>query len=258
MPLTTKTIQLVGLPGSGKTRIANSLNQQFGMDVLSASDLVVGKKGVIDFSFSNLQIAIDERWCVIDIRSPLEPTWAQEWLAAVLQNVDGVVFSFAEQAELQTQAWWQKWLKEQAEKHGMPNWPVVRWFYQAFPDGFSGFKELAATAETEKGAYTANKQAFNSPQSFAFKVKTVVLDHLLMGLDNSLRNLEMKIVRVEGLVKAFEYENLIELQGTVNRLDKFGLDLHSPVNSEDVGTIKISGFDLDEKWLAQIIKASEL
>lgn len=252
--MTLNDIQIVvtGLPGSGKTGVVQSLLEQFDCHVIDDEALAEGRNGVFywneTFPIEAPTQQVDRQiWCVIDARSTLEkePGWVNEALIEKLKIADAVVFSFVENSSLQEQSWWNQWLADQVGLLNRETIPVVRWFYQQFPQGFDGFNVESRKHQT--------LSRFKALQQYDFEVGSVVLDHLLMGLDNSRRNLGMKIARVEGVLETFEFDNLIALQGTPYRLDTFAAE-----DSAEPGWLKISGYDLDRAWLKQLVDASRL
>lgn len=252
MQLDNDRILLLGLPGAGKTRVAKSLNSQFDCALITPALFSDGKNGCLELKGSFTPLTIDDRcsvWCVIDIRSNIErdQSWVADILKQYLSIADGVVFSFAEQADLSQQTQWGSWLKKTAEELGCEPFKTVRWFYQQFPQEFAGFssRRLSVMTQFEKFSFEV--------LSHEFEVGTVMLDHLLMGLDNSRRNLGMKITRVQANLNTFEFDNKITVEGTPYRLDKFAAE-----EGAEVGKITVSGLDLDREWLEQIIKASVL
>jgi len=252
MALNDIQIVVTGLPGCGKTGVVNSLVEQFGCQAINHEALTEAHNGVLDWDgFFPIAASVQQMdrqiWCVIDARSTLEdePDWVAEALAEKLKIADAVVFSFVENASLQQQSWWNRWLAEQVEVLSRETIPVVRCFYQQFPQGFDGFNV--------ESKHKTSMNGFETPQRYEFEVGSVMLDHLLMGLDNSRRNLGMKIVRTEGVLETFEFDNLIVLQGTPYRLDTFAAD-----EVAEPGWLKISGYDLDREWLKQLIDASRL
>lgn len=262
--LASKNIVLLGLPGSGKTRVAQSLYSQFGCELL-IDDLCELEKAELQFtrpgSFEwNDFLKLPEKqvnqevWCVIDVRSPL-PEISAEWLQQVLTNMlsvaDGVVFTFIEAASLDSQAWWSQWVMN----HSIPaiKNPIVRWMNQRFPNNFEGF-DLTPQQNESVNPFSVNKLEQTDLQKveiFSFSAERIVLDHLLMGLDNSRQNLAMKICRVKGVVQTVEYSNLVAIEGSAYRWDTFAAE-----SDVGLGEIQISGVGLDQAWLTQIVKAA--
>ncbi len=252
MSLLDQKILLTGLPGAGKSRVAGSLQQQYGCDVLDYQTWQPADSGLYEWNdVGQLPNPVDDiqQWCVIDARSTLqdEPEWIALSLKKILATADAVVFSFIENTALDQQSWWNRWLADSFAELGREPAPVVRWFHQQFATGFKGFENLnLPTVE-------ANVVPLGKSVEFEFQVGQVVLDHLLMGLDNSRRNLGMKITRVEAVLQTFEFDNLVALQGTAYRFDRFAAEQNA-----QAGIIKISGFDLDQSWFNQLIQASSI
>lgn len=261
--LSNKNIVLLGLPGCGKTRVAQSLQSQFACKSLNDElcELEVGfqftRPGSLEWNnFLNLpeKQANQEFWCVIDVRSTL-PEIGAEWLHKALSDMlfisDGVVFAFVESASLDDQAWWSKWIANHSTAQTKK--PIVRWMYQNFPAGFKGFDvaiekvENVASSAVDEIEYSSSQKV----ETFRFSVERIVLDHLLMGLDNSRHNLAMKICRVQGVVQTVEYSNLVAIEGTAYRWDSFAAEA-------DIGQreLQVSGIGLDQAWLTQIVKAA--
>ena len=262
--LASKNIVLIGLPGSGKTRVAQSLHSQFGCELLiddlcelKKTDFQFTRPGSLEWNdFLNLPAKSlkQEVWCVIDVRSPLPESgakWLQQVLMDMLSVADGVVFTFIESASLDNQAWWSKWVVNHST--AVLTKPIVRWMNQSFPADFKGF-DLA----TEKGGNVnpstvdkLEKTDLQRVETFCFSAERIVLDHLLMGLDNSRQNLAMKIYRVKGVVQTVEYSNWVAIEGSAYRWDTFAAE-----SDVGVGELQISGVELDQAWLSQIVKAA--
>ncbi|MGM0541087.1 MAG: hypothetical protein ACQEQR_01460 [Pseudomonadota bacterium] len=234
------TLVMTGLPGSGKTRVIQSLeNNLTRPSCFESSDL------------SNLKQVTSpyQILCVIDVRAPLISE-RDDWLAARLQQLllssNGIIFSFLESAALDDQAWWNKWVALNAG-----HLPIVRWLNQSFPAAWQGFpiKEplLPLTLELSK--------ELKPLQVYEFSVGRICWEHLLFGLDSSKQNLGMKIARVKGLVQTLEYENKVVIEGSATRWELFAADENNlPVGV--LGWLQIQGVDLDRAWLDEIVEAS--
>ena len=227
---------LTGLPGSGKHRLKAALCHQ-----LSVDDSQVRVDGELENSTVCHQI-----WCVIDIRSTLQglPDMTVEaHLEKLVKKADGVLFNFAEAAELDAQSYWSKWVRQQSKEI-----PIVRILNQRFPESSAGFD----LTKVSRPAYFQQADLIpKALETFLFEVGTIHLEHLLMGLDSSKQNLGMKIWRVQAVVDTFEYENLVAIEGTPNRWDTYAAD-----PKQTSGWIKIQGFELQQAWLNEIIQAS--
>ncbi len=250
MQLENDRIILVGLPGAGKTRVAKALEKQFDCRLITEAQWVAGDKGCLELGFAAPSLKNDGEysvWCVIDIRSSIEDgqAWVEALLKQSLSFADGVVLSFAEQADLTQQTRWGNWLKKVADELAREPFKTVRWFHQQFPQEFTGFSNGRFSEATHL------KNSSFEERSYEFEVGTVMLDHLLMGLDNSRRNLDMKITRVQANLDTFEFDNRITVEGTPYRLDKYAAE-----EGVQIGKITVSGLGLDPAWLEQIIKAS--
>lgn len=260
LPLNQQRILITGLPGAGKTRVATSLKEQFACERLSTEQWVSDvelRSGYCEWhDYLNLPSkklnqseASEQVWCVIDVRSTLEEAQA-EWIDDILQNLlrkaDAIILSFVENASLEQQAWWNRRLNEKFELLKINRPPVYRWFYQQFADDFIGF-ESKSSNQVEPIHVDEREEVFH------YDVAQIMLDHLFMGLDNSKRNLQMKITRVSAVVDTFEFDNLIAIEGTPYRLDKFAAD-----DNQTPGKLVIKGIGLDKNWLDQLVQASTL
>jgi len=263
--LASKNIVLLGLPGSGKTRVAQALHDQFDCKLL-INDLYELEQASYQFTrpgsfewndFLNLRKkqATQDVWCVVDVRSPL-PDIGSEWLQKALMDMltvaDGVVFTFVEAASLDSQAWWSKWVVNHSAEAIKK--PIVRLMNQRFPTDFKGFvlavKQGGSVNPPEVQLVQTGLQQV---ETFSFSAERIVLDHLLMGLDNSRQNLAMKICRVTGVVQTVEYSNLVVIEGSAYRWDTFVAD-----SAVGLGGLKLSGIGLDQAWLNQIVKAATI
>jgi energy-coupling factor transporter ATP-binding protein EcfA2 len=258
--LATQSIVLLGLPGCGKSKVAKSLNKQFSVSLygeITESDLMQSTRPGC-FEWQNFTKPPKPEkdaqvWCVIDVRSTLpDSSWLEGYLTQLLSTADGIVFSFVEQASLQEQAWWNKWLTQVFRQLNRKKPPITRWLNQEFPSGFTGFSKMEVVS-SELSDNPLYEHSAMQIETFRFEVGKVVLDHLLMGLDNSRQNLGMKITRVLGVVETLEYENLVELQCSALRWDMYASESEKPT-----GFIEISGIELDQAWLSQIVHASKL
>lgn len=245
------SIIITGLPGSGKTRVIQSL--QASLMALSESPKVACIENHDCLATDDLPKAY-QIWCVIDVRSPFvldRDDWLDIKLQAAVKQADGIVFSFLENASLEDQSWWNNWAKNHAQAV-----PIVRWLNQRFPNDWTGFGE-----DLRQNVHRNNKQVVldktlpqvssDALQTFEFEVSRVCLDHLLFGLDSSKQNLGMKIVRVQGVVNTLEYENKVAIEGSALRWDMFAAE-----DEVVSGKIIIQGFDLEKSWLDELFKAS--
>jgi len=258
--LASQNIVLLGLPGSGKTKVAQSLVQQFNCTILNelnVSNSLKEQEGCVEWHdflqlpSKNLK-SNQQFWCVIDVRSTLDSAmnthapWLAEKLRKMVAISDGVVFSFVEAASLDEQAWWSQWLA----KNITTRKPIARWMNQQFSFGFTGF-DTKGTIQSKSDKEDV-EMLREKIESYQFSVNRIVLDHLLMGLDNSKQNLAMKIMRVTGRVNTFEYENFVEVEGSAYRWDTF-----AATTNAEIGQITVSGIGLDQAWLSQIIQAAQ-
>lgn len=280
--LKQNSIVLLGLPGAGKSLVAQSLVEQFSCQLIDAdvynannhikpgvyepdieaytvkSETNSVSKSLADNAKDTLSInGASQVWCVIDTRSTLDEInpWAKEYLSQIINITDVVVLSFLENSSLDTQAWWNRWLNQQiakrnddlttdSTKNGLQ---VLRWFHKQF-----NVNEL--TAQKNVG-FNEQKRVLpvHSLQVFEYHVDKVMLEHLLMGLDNSRRTLGMNLVRVKAQLNTFEYENIIQLEITPNRFDQF-----AATTNDCLGKVTVIGENLDKQWFEQLIRASQI
>lgn len=267
--LNLQNIILLGLPGSGKSRVANYLHNQFDcMNVnQTQADLTLSqaqnskpptRPGCLEWNdFLSLpQKKVNQTfWLVIDVRSQLplvSSEWLEESLTRMLFVADGIVFTFTESASLDDQAWWNKWLTEHAELDAKK--PIVRFLNQRLPSGFKGFTGISSEDNDAKNELPSIPSL--ELETFYFKVERLVLDHFLMGLDSSRQNLGMQFTRVKAVVQTLEYANLVAIEGTPYRWDTFAAT-ESEVSNE-IGKIEISGINLDQAWLKQLVDAAKV
>lgn len=257
--LSNQKIVLTGLPGSGKTRVMNVLKQQFSCDELTVNDLNetanLTRPGCFEWQdFTRLPLTLgvnhcsenQQIWCVIDVRSKLpDVEWLQQALENLLMVADGVVFNFVEAASIDEQSWWSRWLKEHSDRV----LPIVRCLNAQLPGSFTGFEIV----KKDDKLFNVKLHDIGQLQHFEFEVSKVVLDHLLMGLDNSRQNLSMKICRVKALLNTLEYENIVALEGSAYRWDSYAADWDG--SELKLGRILVSGIGLDQAWLKQLVDA---
>ncbi len=234
-PSKKENIIVIGLPGSGKTRVIHSLPSTFSQTVVempSASNRV-------DL-LSDVQV-----WCVIDIRSFFylpQDAWLESELKKMVQQADGIVFSFVEGASLEIQMAWSKWVKTHAD--GVP---IVRWLNQAFPKEWAGFPCL------KRGERKIHRVAPLNLQTFHFELGRISLEHLLFGLDSSKQNLGMKLLRVTGVLNTLEYSNLVAIEGSALRWDTF-----AAVPNAVARALTIQGIGLERTWLEELVQAAKV
>jgi hypothetical protein len=264
-------VALVGLPGSGKSRVLSSLLKHPWFITRPGQVREIngfGERAATEsLALKAASFAQDGQvWCVLDVRKPLlagRDEWVEQALLQLLSQAHGVVLTFLEDADLTQQAWWNHWLK----RH-VATLPVVRWLNQGFAERWAGF---APDTSANKVANKVITDALILPapwQRFEFDLPRVCLEHLLMGLDASKTNLGMAIWRVQGVVNTLEYQNAIAIEGTPTQLRTYAAAdvLQDAPSSEQVneqaseqvkiGHLVIEGFGLDQAWLTQIVMAS--
>lgn len=235
------SIALLGLPGVGKHRLKRILVDHVGCQ----SERVEIFPG--DVPTERLD-DFQQVWCVIDVRSVARSgrdDLSMQRLKTLVEASDGVVFNFTEASELDTQAFWSRWIKQEFD-----NVPIVRLLNQQLPNGWCGFETRAGKKRLQAGDPESEDAVV---QTYEFEVGRVCLDHLMMGLDSSRENLGMQIWRVQAVVDTFEYENLVAIEATPFRWDTFAADPDAVP-----GWIRIEGIDLQQAWLDEIVRASLL
>ena len=253
-------IVLVGLPGSGKSKVAASLQRQFGYQILTLEtwhndDTLEG----VVFEWNPEEAPPEVKpgqqvWCVLDARRMIEAdSEFSAWLKTVLCRADGLVWSFAEQSELSCQTAWEAWLTQQYQAMDREKVSSVRWFHQQFPAGFAGFptSSLVKTDHDWQAAIDSWK-ALGRFDRYRFECGRVRTEHLMMALDNSTRVLGMKISRVEGVLDSFEHHAPVAVEGT-----PYHLTTHLQLAETETGWLEINGFDLDRAWFEDIVNASQ-
>lgn len=240
---------LAGLPGAGKSRFKQALQQ-----ALCPFESIEWNGGQLNFTNAQSAsdaIEIDSVWCLIDVRNPPEHPQATPLLKQLLARSDRVILAFMESADLARQTAWMTWLKEY-EASVQCCLPRFRW-YADRDIPWQSFQE------------SSNLPAF-APKSFCLKPwqtlrfefdylagdKPLMLDHLLMGLDAAQHNLAQALWRVKAEVMTQEYENPVQIEGSVQ-----GLRTYAGTQS-DFGFIEISGEALDASLFLQIVDACRL
>ncbi|GKT11678.1 MAG: hypothetical protein ISEC1_P0647 [Thiomicrorhabdus sp.] len=246
--MSLESIALLGLPGSGKSRIEQALlesqaSQTADNIILAQNVKVVEVSGQI-IQGKQADQSFDLVLCILDVRSTLlagRDDWLEVQLKEMLAASHAVIYNFLEASSLDEQSWWGRWIKINA-----PELSVFRVLNGVLPDSlFSLFSSF------EQGGYPPKKLPQQAWQNFEFEVGCISLDHLLFGLDSSKQNLGMKIARVTGVVETLEYDNLVTLEGSALRWDMFAAK-----QSAASGVITIQGQALDQAWLEELIKAS--
>jgi len=221
-------INLIGLPGAGKTGVYHALLSFF-------------KSQKIAVELTNNSVdEINERvnWLVIDIRAKLFHLQAEKYLVDAANQSSLIILNFAEASALDVQMFWQNWKISNAR-----HLPVVRLFHSAFKSDFQWQAFLSSP--------TKNIPPNLKLEVLKFKVGKINLDHLMAGLDACKQNLQMDIWRIKGAIQTTEYTNPVALEVSVNRWDTFAIN-------EATGEVHIKGFKLDEFFLAEVIQASQL
>lgn len=243
-----ESIYLLGLPGAGKSKVASALIAQ------GYSAFQIDRR-LMDEWRVNPTLAC---WTIIDVRNVVNEQQAESLLSilgAMVAVSSVVVFSFVEEADLNAQNSWRKWLTAHA-----PNVQVVRLHGEQFstPDLSSllalseGDEHKSLLSETRLQAMSQVTDYYQTLQQFDFPLQKVMLDYLLFGLDSSKQNLAMAIWRVTGTVWTHEYHNPVRIEGSAWRWDTYGGD------EQDIGNLRIEGMGLDEAWLTEIVNASRL
>jgi len=209
--------QIMGLPGAGKKRFERE-NAAF----LSAQDVVL---------------------TVIDIRSNIPSSEmglaAEAYLRDCVSRSDAVVFMFMEAAALDQQLYWQSWIKQHATMTR-----VLRSFHGNLSD------QAPVSKETSRSLEASSLIEFPL-EEIEFVPAKINLEHLMMGLDAAIQNLGMQLFRVQGTFQTFEYENLVTLEGTYNRMD-----MYPATDEEGISALKIRGRQLEPVFLKQIFDAA--
>lgn len=253
-----ESIALVGLPGSGKTRLQQTLIEQHPHSLVE-KNILADQLSWFECSeltaLANLPKEPNFVLCVIDVRSVMQAgqdDWLQAQLKGLLAVSHAVAFNFLEASALDDQAWWGRWMKMHA-----PTMPIVRVLNNVIPSSWAELvgadQPVRPIPSPSSNPVSAGQQSelSSSWQTFEFEVGRICLDHLLFGLDSSRQNLAMKIARVKGVVDTLEYENRVDIQGSALRWDMFAAEENAVS-----GVITIQGLDLDRAWLEELIRAS--
>lgn len=225
-------ILLLGLPGSGRTRFKQQFDN-FVSDHAEKPDLVLSKTGL-----SEAKIRI---WCLIDIRSPVNSSLLLSYLESAVRQASAVIFNFVESSDLTSQMHWQNWLKEvNAEL------PIFRFFHQTFSEDWH-WQSLGKSVSQDRIDWPP---PFFTLETLTYEVKTLHLQHFLMGLDAARNNLQMDIYRVKAQVMTTEYINPVAIEITPFRVDTYAAE-------QSTGLIEVQGLNLDKDWFNQLIEACE-
>ncbi|WP_178863154.1 hypothetical protein [Thiomicrorhabdus cannonii] len=238
----TAQILLVGLPGSGKSRVQQAIREQLDLECVELGTLP---------DLGEPKQPHQQVWCVIDARpafDEMQDAHALSHLAELLQLADGVLLNFIEAADLTLQSHWIKWIKAQRPL------PVVRLTYGRFPQGWVGFERDTLPDALQQ---TAAMPTLPGLQTCRYEVKKLYLEHLLMGLDALRRNWGVRIWRVTGVFYTFEYVNPVQLEGTPFGLDTFAAAGEVPGDVPD-GWLQIQGVDLPQAQLQELVDACQL
>lgn len=255
---TKHTVLLTGLLGTGKSRLYNELESLSLRQSLLEWQNPLDIEALIEFKQSHLDSVV---YCVVDTRTPPAhyPDWLLEWQQALLQLSDGVIFNFIDQVGIDTQTAWSKWVTTHllpSQKPNIKRWPAPN-SAQSLLENLSIQKRRKVLLEPSLTTFLAqSKQALPNLEVFHFKVGKINLEHLLMGLDNSKQALQMKVLRVFGVLQTDQYAPLITLEGSA-------VAWHQHLDSEQESansahTLTIWGLDLDRTWLNELIDVAQL
>ncbi len=222
-------ITLVGLPGSGKKTAKTALLKQGG-----------GKVVIQNLPVIQPQMVLNTLGLVVDVRFILADAEGLDLLASIASQASFIIFSFTEQAELDAQSFWQKWVVQCAI-----NKPVYRLFY-------GEFKTRLSLDKWQKLTLTACRLPVSEPLQYAvFSLQTVQLEHLLAALDACQKNLGMVFWRIKGSMQTTEYQNPIQIEGTLAKIETYGAEL-------DSHQVAFWGRNLDKVFIKQIVQAAQL
>ncbi|MGC9387302.1 MAG: hypothetical protein ACP5D0_10175 [Hydrogenovibrio sp.] len=232
-------IRLVGLPGSGKSRFKAAFELAFPQvamaEYATASSLPLVSQPV-------------RTWCLVDARYLPEDERSQAWLKNLLQVSTGLIFSFADQADLTLWSQWQAWLNNQ-NVASLPRYrwlsaaSLSQWHWEAFDQPVTpaaiGFHEPKWVARDYRFDYAAGEAP-------------LCLEALLFGLDSLRQNLGYSIWRVKGVVRTREYQNPVAIEGQPMAWDTYADEL------DGIGFLSVYAETLPEEWLDEIVQASLL
>jgi len=261
---------LTGLPGSGKTRLLQSLRDDETTEsgetkIFELPDLVekvfASQKGV-QSNIAKPESLPDTAlvMLVLDVRNlPNLPQdqWLLDSLAKMLPFAQGVLFNFVEAADLDAQSFWQNWLQQTAQAQKVASLPVYRVFYQALPTNFwSSVCALGAETCVLEELIEEMKPLFSDWQGFEFELTKVSLEHLMMGLANYQQSLGMEIGRISAEMETFEYQNRVALEMSPFNWQTFASEERLPILQEfQRDRLLIWGRGLDPEWIKSLLLA---
>ncbi|MBN2646172.1 MAG: hypothetical protein JXR44_00115 [Thiotrichales bacterium] len=222
-------LQLFGLPGCGKRRLAQAWQDRVGCLIepvpFNALPLLKSDSNTV-------------RCLVVDARSFWQQSrdaWLEAKLQCLLQAAQLVVLHFLEATSLELQQRWQQWLRQQA-----PDLPIRLSVQHALPSGL--FDTLRPSLD-----FTAVQKPVDTWQTHTFCLERPNLEQVLMVLDNAKSALGMRIARVQGVLATQEYANWVQIEGSALRWDLFAAAELLP--SLFLGQLRIEGEALDLVWL---------
>ncbi|BBP42923.1 hypothetical protein [Thiosulfativibrio zosterae] len=208
-------LSLVGLPGSGKSRLAAHL-----LHVCQEQNipLSIVESILPDLLDKNARVV-----CLVDVRSPwpdtLNATELPDYFLKLLAVADAVMLMFLASSDLDLQMHWQAQIQTRLNQIGAAKLPILR--------SFEG--ELSASQLEKLWQLPQNTPALKSDhlnplqmppwQTLVFKVGQVNLTHLQMGLEG-LRHSGLGLIwRIVGSFETPEYSHPVSLEFTPFRLD---------------------------------------
>jgi hypothetical protein len=212
-------LYLVGLPGSGKSRLAaHLLNVCQTQNIpLSIAELAM-PESMPDKLDSQGRVL-----CLVDVRSPwpdsLNTTELPDYFVKLLSVADAVVLMFLASSDLALQMHWQAQIQTRLTQLGVAKLPILRSFEaELSPSQLEKLWQLpqkSAAFETDK----FKSDQLPRWQALDFKVGQVNLPHLQMGLEG-LRHSGLGLIwRIVGSFETPEYSHPVNLEFTPFRLD---------------------------------------
>lgn len=229
--LSQPKITLLGLPGCGISTLEPVL-----FDELKK----IQQQGI--------EFPQNQAWTVINLAEKISCNdWVESYLSQCLIYSTAIVFTFVEQAGLDKQVAWQKWLKIRCDSLGLNNLPRLRFLNSSLPQNWQQ-RYLESNISPSKSLDINTLPAL---ETFEFAISTLNLQHFFFSIDALRQNKGVNILRVSGSVQTTDYVAPVAIAVTALEMKTYPLKPKEIVTNQ----IKIQGVDLDYKVLQDVIKA---
>ena len=244
-------LSLVGLPGSGKSRLATHL-----LHVCQTKNISLN---IVESTLPEQLDSTVRVVCLVDVRSPwqdfLNATDLPDYFLELLAVADAVMLMFLASSDLDLQMHWQAQIQTRLNQLGVGKLPILRSFEgELSPSQLEKLWQLPQNSAALKSDQL-NPVAMPPWQTLVFKIGRVNLAPLQMGLEGVRHSGLGLIWRMVGSFETPEYRHPVSMEFTPFRLDFYPAEvchhqLTCWVSSESVSVL--------EPLLQDLFKASSV